>query len=154
MKAHLRHVDGHIFLAKSDSNHWIPIDTGTASGGTAAASDPFQLFIIACGGCAFIDVVDILAKSRKTATRLELEVEAKRAETIPKILRKLNYHFLVDGEQITPEILRRAIELSLTKYCSVSLSLDRTAEFSACATLNGSPMEKFTIPRDSSIFGI
>lgn len=152
MKVHIRHVDGHTLVAKSDSNHWVPLDTGTASGGTAAANDPFQLFIIGCGGCTFVDVVDILTKSRKAFTRIELFVDAARAETVPKILRKLTFHYHVDGNEMTVEIIRRAIELSLTKYCSASLSLDRSIVFEAIITVNGQAHEPFAIPRDPAIF--
>lgn len=152
MKVHIRHVDGHTLVAKSDSNHWVPLDTGTASGGTAAANDPFQLFMIGCGGCSLVDVVDILAKSRKNPTRLELFMDVARAETIPKVIRKLSLSFHVDGPDITVELVRRAIELSLTKYCSASLSLDRSVIFEALITLNGYAHEPFEIARDAAIF--
>jgi hypothetical protein len=39
LKVHIRQVDGHTLVAKSDSNHWIPLDTGTAGGGSAGAND-------------------------------------------------------------------------------------------------------------------
>ncbi|RPH92776.1 OsmC family peroxiredoxin [candidate division KSB1 bacterium] len=152
MKVQIRHVDGHTFVAKSDSNHWIPLDTGTASGGSGAANDPFQLFIISCGGCAFIDVADILKKSRKTISRMELAVEASRAEAMPKILRELLFQFSVDGEDITVETVKRAIELSLTKYCSVSLSVDRSVKFKAQITLNGETTNSWEIQRDPTLF--
>ena len=152
MKVHIRQVDGHTLVARSDSNHWIPLDTGTASGGTGAANDPFQLFVIACGGCSLVDVVDILTKGRKNPTRMELKVEASRAETAPKILRKLSFHYHVDGPDISAESVRRAIELSLTKYCSASLSLDRSIIFEARITLNGEAHEPFTIARDAALF--
>jgi putative redox protein len=152
VKVHIRQVDGHTLVARSDSNHWIPLDTGTASGGTGAANDPFQLFVIACGGCSLVDVVDILTKGRKNPTRMELKVEATRAETAPKILRKLSFHYHVDGPDISAESVRRAIELSLTKYCSASLSLDRSIIFEVRITLNGETHEPFTIARDAALF--
>jgi putative redox protein len=152
LKVCIRHVDGHTFVAKSDSNHWVPFDTGTAGGGTGAANDPFQMFIIACGGCVSIDVVDILTKGRKDFNLYELDVEATRAEHIPKIVRALTFHARVNGENVTEENVRRALELSLTKYCSVSLSLDRTVTFTARVTLNGHRGEAFDIPRNPSLY--
>ena len=152
MKACIRHIEGHTFVAKSDSNHWIPFDTGTASGGSASANDPVQLFIIAAGGCVSIDVLDILKKGRKTFTLYELNLEAVRAETDPKIVRSLCYNVKINGENITEDNVRRAITLSLTKYCSVSLSIDRSVTFKARITLNGMRGQIFEIPRDSSIY--
>jgi putative redox protein len=152
LKTHIRHVDGHTFVARSDSNHWIPFDTGTASGGTAAANDPVQLLTIACGGCVSIDVVNHLKKSRKDFTSFEMELDINRAETTPKIIRGLCFHVLVSGEDISEDLVHRAIELSLTKYCSVSLSLDRSVRFRARITLNGQRGETWDIPRDPSLY--
>jgi putative redox protein len=140
-------------IAKSDSNHWIPLDSGTASGGTAAANDPFQLFLIGCVGCTLVDVVDILRKGRKHPTRIELNVEADRGESVPRILRRLFFDYHVDGPDISVEVLRRAIELSLTKYCSAALSLDCSIVFVARITLNGEAHEPFEIARDPALFG-
>jgi len=139
-------------LAKADSNHWIPIDTGTASGGTAGASDPFQLFLIGVGACSLVDVVDILTKGRKEIRELNLEVEVKRSERHPKVVRAVRYHFQISGEDVTLDVARRAIELSLTKYCSVSLSLDRSVTFTVHLALNGEESQPFEIERDASVF--
>jgi putative redox protein len=152
MKAMIRYVNGRAFVAKSDSNHWVPLDLSPVSGGTGAANDPFQLFALACGGCASIDVVDILAKSRKTLTKLELDLEITRADSVPKIARVLHYHFNVDGPDLTFELVGRAIELSLTKYCSVTLSLDRSAVFRAQITLNGETGTPWKIERNAAIY--
>jgi putative redox protein len=152
LKVCIRHMDGHTFMAKSDSNHWVPFDTGLPSGGSGAANDPFQLFIIACGGCVSIDVVDILTKGRKEFDLYELNVEASRADHTPKIVRALTFHARVNGENVTEENVRRALELSLTKYCSVSLSLDRSVTFTGRVTLNGHRGESWQIPRNPELY--
>jgi putative redox protein len=152
MKATIRYVDGRAFVAKSDSNHWVLLDLSPAGGGTGAANDPFQLFAMACGGCASVDVVDILSKGRKTLTKLELELEITRADSVPKIARMLHYHFHVDGPDLTFELVGRAIELSLTKYCSVALSLDRSVEFRGQITLNGEIGDAWEIERNAAIY--
>jgi putative redox protein len=152
LKAILRHIEGHAFVARSESNHWLPIDTGLASGGSAAANDPMQLLVIACGGCVSIDVVNFLNKSRKTIQFYELHLDASRADTTPRILRSIRFHVEVIGEGISYELIRRAIDLSLTKYCSVSLSLDRTVTFTAECTVNGEKSESWEIPRETDIY--
>lgn len=152
MKTLIKHVDGHTFLARSDSNHWIPFDTGLNSGGSAAANDPVQLLTIACGGCVSIDIVNHLKKSRRDFSRFEMQLDVSRAETTPRILRGICFHAIVDGADITVDLVRRALELSLTRYCSVSLSLDRSVTFFARITLNGVQGEKWEIPRDPSLY--
>ena len=152
MKVCVKHVEDHAFIAKSESNHWIPFDTGPASGGSAGASDPFQTFIMSCAGCVSIDVVDILKKSRKPHRNYGLQLEATRADSIPKIVRHLYFHAHVDGDDISHELVERALRLSLTRYCSVSLSLDRSVTFSIRATVNGHRGEWIAIPRDPALY--
>jgi putative redox protein len=152
MKAMIRFVNGRAFVGKSDSNHWVPLDLSAAGGGAGAANDPFQLFAIALGGCASVDVVDILDKGRKTLAKLELDLEITRADSVPKIARALHYHFHVDGPDLTFEAVGRAIELSLIKYCSAALSLDRSVAFQAQITLNGKTGTPWEIERNAAIY--
>lgn len=152
MKVLIRNAGGQTFLAKAESNHWVPIDTSPTVGGFDAANNPFQLFVIGCGACAAVDVMSILRKSRKEVTRLEVEVDTTRAETIPKIVRQMCYHVHVDGPELTEDQVRRAIELSLTRYCSASISLDRSVRFRARVTLNGRRGEMFDVPRELAYY--
>lgn len=117
----------------------------------SAANDPLQLLLMACGGCVMLDVVDILAKKREPFDRLEFEIEALRRDSPPKIVRRLDYHVNIIGA-VREESIRRAMELSLTKYCSVSLSLDRSVRFFVQIRLNGSTGESREIPRNSDWF--
>jgi len=147
LKAYLRHVEDHTIIAKSESNHWVALDTGTAGGGTGAAGDPFQTFVIGFSGCALLDVADIVKKSRKQISRLELFVDVMRAETIPKIIRSIEFHLQAEGDPTLAETLKRALELSLTKYCSASLSLDRAIPFRGRVTVNGETGDAWEIER-------
>jgi putative redox protein len=150
-KALVRHVEGHTLIARAASHHWVPIDSpveGTAS----AANDPVQLMVIACAGCVMIDTVDILLKKREEFDLLEIEIEALRRDTPPKIIRRLDFRLRINGSGLREESVHRAVELSLTKYCSVSLSLDRSIKFLAQITLNGSAGESWEIARDAAWF--
>lgn len=151
MKAWIKYVEGHTYVARSDSNHWLPLDLGTAGGGCGAANDPFQTFVIGIGGCVSVDIVNIIMKSRKMITRMEMEVDATRAATPPKILRSLHFHVRIETDA-TEETVRRALQLSLTKYCSASLSIDRSVPFRAQITLNNTAGEPWEIPRDAAIY--
>lgn len=150
MKAHLKHVEGHTIIAKSDSNHWVALDTGTASGGTGAANDPFQLFVIGISGCTLVDVADIVKKSRKETTRLEMFVDVTRAETVPKIVLAIEFHLQAEGDPTLGETLRRALDLSLTKYCTASLSLDRAVIFRGRVTVNGEISHEWEVERKTA----
>ncbi len=150
-KALVRHVSGHTLLGKGSSNHWVPLETSEADY-PAAANDPVQLILMACSGCVMIDTVDILKKSRQEPDEFEIAIEGLRRDTRPKIFRRLDFHVRINGSTLRAETVRRAVELSLTKYCSVSLSLDRSVRFFAQITLNGDPGERWEIPRQPELY--
>jgi putative redox protein len=56
------------------------------------------------------------------------EVEARRAETDPKVFTHIHIHFAVSGKDLDPKKVEHAIELSATKYCSASIMLGKTAQ--------------------------
>lgn len=152
MKVVLRHTGQMAFLAKADSNHWIPVDTGPVSGGSNGANSPIELLVIAAGGCVSMDIVYILGKARQEFTKFDLELIATRAESHPRRLTSLHFHAQIDGPNLTEDAVIKAMNLSLTKYCSVSLSLDRSIDFHASCTINGLPHEAWTIERNAAIY--
>lgn len=152
MKALLRHNGQMAFLAKADSNHWLPVDAGPVSGGTNGASSPIELLIIASAGCVSMDVVYILGKARKTFSRFDMEIEATRAETHPRRILSLHFHVQIDGDEIATVDIEKALNLSLSKYCSVTLSLDRSVTIQASYTLNGVPGIEWVVERNLEIY--
>jgi putative redox protein len=95
------------------------------------ASSPVDLVLEAIGACSAIDVVLILERMRTPAARLEVELDADRHATPPRYLTRVRARFEVWGDGIRPEKVSRAINLSLTKYCSVYQSLRPDIELAA-----------------------
>ncbi|HEY4953406.1 MAG TPA: OsmC family protein [Gemmatimonadaceae bacterium] len=77
----------------------------------------------ALGSCVAYDVLDILAKRRTPVESLEVEVVARRVETIPRHLEHVTLNFRIAGTGIERIHAERAVELAVTKYCSVRSSL-------------------------------
>lgn len=77
----------------------------------------------ALGSCVSYDVVDILAKRRTPVESLEVEVVAQRVDTIPRHLQHVTLNFHIAGKGIERAHAERAVELAVTKYCSVRSSL-------------------------------
>jgi len=86
---------------------------------------PFDGLLGALGSCPAVDVVGILAKRRTPVESLEVEVLATRADGIPRRLVAAELRFRISGRGIDRVDAERAIELAVTKYCSVRDSLDR-----------------------------
>lgn len=92
-----------------------------------SGASPMELVLMALAGCTGMDVISILEKKRQGARSLEIRVRGKRAEDHPRIYTEIEVEYILSGENLTPEAVARAIELSETKYCSVGGMLTRAA---------------------------
>jgi putative redox protein len=75
-----------------------------------------------------MDIISILKKKRVDLHDYAVEISAVNADEHPKVYTKINIHFKFYGNNIHEKDVERAIELSETKYCSVSAMLKKTAE--------------------------
>jgi putative redox protein len=105
-------------------------DTGRENGPVArfdgdgkAAQTPPEALLSALASCVSVDIVDILAKRRTPVESLEVNVVGDRVDTTPRHFRHITLNFSIRGKGIEREHAERAIELSITKYCSVRDSL-------------------------------
>jgi putative redox protein len=126
MKAIIKQIKGCSFIGKADSNHWVAIDTPKESCGSDAASTPMELVLLALGGCSGADVVSILNKKKVSLNSFEINIDAERAESYPKVYTKINLEYVFYGKNIDSKHVERAIALSHEKYCSVSAMLKPT----------------------------
>ena len=127
MKANIRWTGNVSFEGRADSGHTVVMDGAPEGGGQNKGSRPMELVLIGMGGCTAYDVVHILRKSRQEITDCVVEIEAKRAETDPKVFTNIHIHFVVTGKNLDEKKVQHAIELSATKYCSASIMLGKTA---------------------------
>ena len=127
-QAVLRQVQGTAFAAKGDSGHWVVMDTAEAVGGTDAGSRPKELVLFALAGCTGTDVVSILQKKRTPLQGFEMRLSGKEAEEHPRIFTEIHIEYIFYGDGINSSDVERAIELSTTKYCSVSAMLRPTVK--------------------------
>lgn len=112
------------FLATSPSGHALAVDSDRASN---KAPGPMELVLMALGACTATDVVSILKKKRQNLQSLEVVCSGERAADPPSVWVKLEVLYRLRG-QLDEAAVRRAIELSEQKYCSVSAMLQKTAK--------------------------
>lgn len=127
-KAYIKQISGITFAGKTDSNHWITMDGPEEFGGSNAGIRPKELILLGLAGCTGSDVVSILKKKRVPLNNFEIFVDAKVAEEHPQVFTKINLEYVFYGDEIKKEDVERAIELSQTKYCSVSAMLKNSVE--------------------------
>ena len=85
---------------------------------------PPDALLAALAGCISVDVVDILAKRRTPVESYGVEVLGVRADTIPRRFVHITLNITIRGEGIERAPAEHAIDLAVTKYCSVGASLD------------------------------
>jgi len=119
---------GMSFLAETGSGHAVLMDVAPDGGGRNLAPRPMEMVLLGTGGCSAYDVVLILRKGKQDIRGCDVKLTAERAETEPKVFTKINFHFVVRGRQLKPNLVERAIKLSHEKYCSASIMLAKTAE--------------------------
>lgn len=120
-------VKGRQFVGETGSGHGLVLDTPLEAGGGGTGPSPMELILLGQAGCTGIDVVFILERMKKEVSAVDVEVEGTRAVQEPKIYTNLEVVYRVRGRGLAEKDVRRAIELSETKYCSVSIMLGKSA---------------------------
>lgn len=98
---------------------------------------PVEAVQAALAACTGMDVVHVLGKMRKTLKSLQIEVDATRRDEDPRIYTRMELIYHIEGPDLDAACVKRAVELSEEKYCSVSAMLKPTVEITSRIELNG-----------------
>lgn len=130
MNCRIKWVEDAMFVGESGSGHALVIDGPPDGGGRNLGMRPMELLLLGMGSCSAYDVVHILKKSRQAVTDCVAELSAERADAVPKVFTKIHVHFIVSGNGLSEQSVKRAVELSADKYCSASIMLAQAATIS------------------------
>jgi putative redox protein len=123
------HWDGEMrFVAESETGARVTMDTGTAYGGSGKHPTPMEMLVMALGGCTGMDIVSILQKMRVDLKKFEVEIASKRRQEHPKYYEEIKMTFVLSGDNLTEDKIRKAADLSTEKYCSVGVMLKDKAK--------------------------
>jgi putative redox protein len=107
------------FLAATDSGHAILFDD--EAGDTGAR--PMEAVLAALGTCSAMDVLSILRKKRQPVSWYRVRVEGDQRDAPPRVFTAIRVVHELDGHDVERAAVRRAIELSATRHCSVGAML-------------------------------
>lgn len=130
LKAQITYVEDMQFIGTPSSGHAIVMDAGLSSGGHNTGAGPSELLLVGLGGCSGMDVISILKKKRQAVTGLSISVKGTSAEEYPKRFTEIEIEFSVKGRNISEVAVKKAIDLSMNKYCSVKATLEGSAKIS------------------------
>ncbi|MGC7872250.1 OsmC family protein [Desulfosporosinus sp. SYSU MS00001] len=128
MKVTVKHIKGMHFQGEGSSKAMTHIDTAVTAGGSGLGSNPMELLLMAIAGCSGMDIVSILEKMQVKPQRFEATVEGERASDHPKVFKDIEVVYKFWGESLPEDKLRRAVQLSMEKYCSVANMIDKAAD--------------------------
>lgn len=112
------------FEASAPSGKFM-MDAYPESGGQNLGPAPFEVFMCSLAACSAMDVISILRKKKQTVTSYRVEVDGERGPegVYPRPFLSMTVRHILSGENLDPEAVKRAVELSDTKYCSVIATL-------------------------------
>ena len=122
----------HRFDAGRPGGPQVRVDASAQTG-----PSPVDSLLIALGTCTSVDVVDILAKRRTPVESFGVEVQGERSEGTPRRVVKAHLIYRIDGAGIERVHAERAVELAVTKYCSVRDSIDPAIPVTWSVIVNG-----------------
>lgn len=127
MKTRVTWLEDMTYVAQTPSGHALVMDGPPELGGHNIGPRPMEMLLIGMGGCTAIDVINILRKARQDLRGCEVQLEADRADSEPKVFTHIRAHFILTGQNLSAKHIERAIHLSAEKYCSASIMLGQTA---------------------------
>ena len=107
-------------VARTSDGH--PVEMSTEPDDAETAADPKEMLLASLAACTAIDVAAILVKKRQPAMTYDIRVHAVSVEEHPRVYTDIAVEHRVRGA-VTPEAVRRSVELSATKYCPVNAML-------------------------------
>lgn len=135
MQVEVLHKGGEVFTALDQNNNQCTV------GRSEDSFRPMELLLVGLASCASIDVLHIFSKQKIEAESYKVIVNGKREEDkIPSIFTDIKIDFVLNGD-IPLAKAKRAIQLTLDKYCSVATILKPTTQLSANLTLNHTTYE-------------
>ena len=95
--------------------------------GNKEAVSPMETVLLAAAGCSSIDVEMILKKMRQEVNSISVVIDGTRADEVPAVFTKIHLHYIINGN-VKEGKARKAVEMSMEQYCSVSMMLAKSVE--------------------------
>lgn len=127
MNVTVKHVGGMAFEGVGHSGETTKISPSVADT-EHVGSSPMELVLMGVAGCSGIDIVGVLEKMRVSYKKFEICVEGERAQDHPRVFTDIRVVYKFWGTDLLEEKLRRAIDLSFDKYCSVIHTVNKVAQ--------------------------
>jgi putative redox protein len=124
------------FEATNEQGRTVQMDASPDIGGSNLGFRPMQMLLASLGGCSSIDIVNILNKQKQELKDIKITVDGEREkDVIPSLFTDIHIHFHLTGK-LDEDKVKKAIDLSVNKYCSVLKTLEKTAKITHSYTIS------------------
>lgn len=109
----------------------VQLDSDPVHGGGPGGFRPMEMLLVGLGSCTGMDVISILRKKRQKVTAYTVQVWGTQADTYPHVFTELFIRHIFRGNNLSDIAVRRAVELSESKYCPAFAMLQKAAPISS-----------------------
>lgn len=125
MEAKVTWKEGMSFTGTADTGFTVPLGADPSVGGANDGFRPLELMAVSLAGCTAMDVISIVRKKQQVVNRFEVQVNADQQTEHPHVFTRATVTYVFSGNNIDEAAVRRAIELSATKYCPAQAMLSK-----------------------------
>jgi len=124
------------FESNNPSGLDLKMDAGPDDGGKGEGYRPKALMLSALAGCSGLDVASLIKKMKLEVDDFSIETIADLTDEHPKYYDSVTiaYHFY--GANLNKAKLKRAVDLSIEKYCGVMEMFRRFADLNVTLHFN------------------
>ena len=129
MEIHIERLDNAFHLrATNESGNTVETDGSPAIGGSNKGMRPMEMLLSSLGACSSIDVINILNKMHQSLQDIKITLQGEREkDAIPSLFTDIHVKFDLYGD-LDVDKAKRAVDMSMEKYCSVTKILEKTAK--------------------------
>lgn len=129
MEIHIERLDNAFHLrATNESGNTVETDGSPAIGGSNKGMRPMEMLLSSLGACSSIDVINILNKMHQPLRDIKITLQGEREkDAIPSLFTDIHVKFDLYGD-LDVDKAKRAVDMSMEKYCSVTKILEKTAK--------------------------
>ena len=132
---------GKLAFQINQNGHEYTLDAPEEAGGDNSGPSPKGLLLSGLIGCTGIDVALILDKMRVSYEDLKITAETELTEGEPSVFTEIVLSYVIRGNPGDAKKIKRAVSLSMEKYCGVSAMLEKHSRIVPKIYLNGIPLD-------------
>ena len=123
MDAKVTWSQGMSFTGTANTGFTLPLGADLSVGGANDGFRPLELMAVSLAGCTAMDVISIVRKKQQDVLEFEVKVHADQVDAHPHVFTQAVITYVFAGHAIDENAVRRAIELSATRYCPAQTML-------------------------------